>query len=460
MRIEPDAAERAAVKIMPECPDLAARSAKPNGKGASSEFPKIDPGPAWPKPLDESAFHGLAGELARMIEPHTEADVAALLVQFLIGFGNMAGRNAHAQVGADRHYLNLFGVLVGPTSKGRKGSSWNAIQQVLHAADEEWAGGRITSGLSSGEGVIWAVRDEIEEQEPIREPRTKRITGYQTVVTDQGITDKRLMIVETEFASALKVADREGNTLSGVIRQAWDTGTLRIMTRNRPAKATETHVSILGHVTKDELLRYLTSTEAGNGFANRFLWVCVRRSKMLPEGGQLHTVDFAPMLRKLTDALRFTRTAGELRRDEEAREMWAELYPRLTRDRLGLFGAVTSRAEAITLRLSCLYAAMDCCPEIRVPHLAAALEVWRYCEDSARFIFGDALGDQTADAILEALRSRPEGMTRTDLRDLFRRNKTATEIGRALTALAQHGLVRCEMERDTGGRPGERWFCR
>ena len=92
--------------------------------------------------------------------------------------------------------------------------------------------------------------------------------------------------MEQEFASVLKVAEREGSTLSATIRQAWDSGNLRILNKNSPARATGAHISILGHVTKAELLRYLTSTEAANGFANRFLWVCVRRSKCLPEGGR------------------------------------------------------------------------------------------------------------------------------------------------------------------------------
>jgi hypothetical protein len=32
--------------------------------------------PHWPEPLGEAAFHGLAGDIVRVIEPHTEADRA------------------------------------------------------------------------------------------------------------------------------------------------------------------------------------------------------------------------------------------------------------------------------------------------------------------------------------------------------------------------------------------------
>ena len=42
--------------------------------------------PSWPDPIREAGFHGLAGEFVHLMEPHTEADNAALLIQFLVGW--------------------------------------------------------------------------------------------------------------------------------------------------------------------------------------------------------------------------------------------------------------------------------------------------------------------------------------------------------------------------------------
>ncbi|MBK7995243.1 MAG: DUF3987 domain-containing protein [Blastocatellia bacterium] len=131
--------------------------------------------------------------------------------------------------------------------------------------------------------------------EPIKEKG--KVTGYQKVIIDSGIEDKRLLIIETEFASVLRVLQRDGNTLSAIIREAWDKGDLRIITKNNPAQATQAHISIIGHITPDELRRYIDRTELGNGFANRFLWLCVKRSKLLPDGGELHKVNFEPSKR-------------------------------------------------------------------------------------------------------------------------------------------------------------------
>lgn len=410
--------------------------------------------PQWPAPLARAAFHGLPGDIVRTIEPHSESDPAALLMQALTVYGNLIGRSAYFRVESDVHNLNLFTAIVGSTSKGRKGTGWGRIRSLFREADQSW-NARILDGLSSGEGLIWAVRDPIEEQQAVKEKG--RVIDYQAVITDTGVEDKRLMIVQSELASTLRVLNRDGNTLSAIIRQAWDTGDLRTLTKNSPAVATAAHISIIGHITGNELRRYLDRTECGNGFANRFTWVCAKRSKVLPEGGNLRETDMAPVRERIAEAVEYGKQAGELWRDDEARVIWHRVYGELSEGRPGLLGAVTSRGEAQVVRLAGIYALMDGSAVIRGAHLRAGLAVWQYAEASARFIFGEALGDPTADEILKALKTNPAGLTRTELRDLFGRHKTAGEIGRGLALLADQGMARFEME-STGGRPVERWF--
>jgi Protein of unknown function (DUF3987) len=411
----------------------------------------------WPDPPGTAAFYGLAGDIALAIEPHTEADPIALLIQTLAILGNIIGRSAHFVAESSRHYLNLFTVLVGRTAKGRKGSSLEQVLRLIRSLDDQWTMHCMISGLSSGEGLIWAVRDPIEKQEPIKVKG--RVAGYQMVIVDEGVADKRLLVTESEFAQTLKVAAREGNTLSAVIRQAWDTGKLRTLTKTSPACATDSHISIIGHITRDELTRYLNTTEASNGFANRFLWVCVRRSKVLPEGGRLNEVDFGEIARRLREAQNFAVGVREMKRDAEARALWYQVYEKLSEGKPGLLGAVISRAEAQVMRLACLYALLDCSAIISRKHLEAALALWQYCENSARFIFGDALGDPVADEILKVLREvEDEGLTRTQIRDLFGRNRSTSEIIRALQKLIEAGFAGYTLEESNGtNRKTERW---
>lgn len=410
----------------------------------------------WPDPLASEAFHGVSGEIVHLLEPHTEADSAAVLTQFLVAFGNMIGRKPHFLVEADQHFTNLFAVIVGATAKGRKGTSWGQVRRLVGAVDSDWMEERIPAGLSSGEGLIWAVRDPIHKHEPIKE-KGGRVVEYQNVVADPGVADKRLLVVEAEFASPLRVIRREGNNLSPLIRQAWDTGHLRTLTKNNPATATDAHISIIGHITKSELLRHLDSVEVGNGFANRFLWICAKRSKLLPDGGRFDESDSRPTQHRLTRVMTFARGVERMERDGAARRIWREVYEQLSEGHASLFGAIISRAEAQVLRLSCIYALLDSSAVIRTEHLQAALAVWEYAEASARFIFGDALGDPVADEILRALRQSSAGLTRTEIRDLFGRNKPGLQILRALATLQEHGLAQFATE-PTEGRPAERWF--
>jgi len=428
--------ERAAVREF-ERRALSEPPAGPFDGTPADDWPDAEPLPEWPAALRAPAYYGLVGDIVQALEPNTEADPVALLLHLLVGVGNLWGRGPHFRVGGAKHYTNLNAVLVGATSSSRKGTAKADTFTILRGVDPTWADECVMSGLSSGEGVIFHVRD----------PQGK----------DEGVPDKRVMVLEPEFASVLRVASRDGNTLSAILRQAWDSGRLRVMNKNSPVRATGAHISIIGHITKDELLANLTATDKANGFANRFLWLCVKRSKLLPDGGDWSRVDVADLTRRLTEAVNFARRVEEVKRDAEAAAMWRAVYRELSRDRPGMLGAITSRAEAQTMRLAMIYALLDNSYLVRRPHLEAALELWRYCEESARFIFGDALGNKLADRILQALKTHPDGLTRAELAGYFSRNRSSAQIGAALRILGEHGLVRREMQQ-SGGRPAERWF--
>src|SRR5262245_55100431 len=190
---------------------------------------------SFPAPLPAAAFHGLAGDVTSAIDPHTESDPAAVLLMLLAASGNMIGSKAHFLAEARQHPARIFAILVGETAKGRKGSAWSSLRHVLSLVDELWLGRCTTSGLSSGEGLIWNVRDPI-----MRRKRNKKgeMEDYEE---DAGVADKRLFTVEEEFGAVLKVASRDSNTLSDIVRRAWDHGDLRTLTKNSPAVATGAH---------------------------------------------------------------------------------------------------------------------------------------------------------------------------------------------------------------------------
>lgn len=129
----------------------------------------------WPDPPAQEAFHGLTGEFVRLVAPHTEADDMALVSQFNTMFGNVSGPNAYYQVERDRHFAKLFSNLVGKTAKARKGTSHGQARYPFEKIDPDWARKRMLGGLSSGEGLIYEVRDPIFRREP--EKQNGKATG-------------------------------------------------------------------------------------------------------------------------------------------------------------------------------------------------------------------------------------------------------------------------------------------
>src|SRR5262249_10571395 len=158
--------------------------------------------------------------------------------------------------------LKLFVVLVGKSSKGRKGTAWDYVHALFREIDPEWAKEGIVTGLSTGEGMIWAVRDPIYVREPVK--AKGKITGYVEVRKDEGVRDKNKVFYESEFASVLKAIERQGNRLSIHLRQAWERTDLRSCTKTDPARATGAHLGLVSHITADELRRCLTTTEQAN----------------------------------------------------------------------------------------------------------------------------------------------------------------------------------------------------
>jgi len=427
---------------------------------ARADTPASDAEPPWPEPMAQEAYHGLAGDIVRTLEPHTESDPAALLIQSLVLFGNVIGRTAHFKIEGDTHYCNEFAVGVGPTASGRKGTGLGRCRQVMRKAEEAWAE-NITGGLSSSEGALWAIRDPMKSRERVKGARGEP-ARYEEVESDPGVPDKRLMLCETEWASVLKQAERAGNTLSPILRKFWDGDpVIRSLVKNSPAKVTGGHVSIIGHITPQELRRYMTTTEVANGFGNRHLYFMTRRSKVLPRGGQMRMAEIERLQNGIWLARDHAVAMEEVGMTADAWDLWDLLYGDLTRDRSGLAGALLGRGAPHVRRIALTYAMLDCRDAVDVAHLKAAAAVWHYCQQSVFYLFGDSTGDPVADEIYTFLtQAGARGMSRNTISDHFGRNHSSTRIGQALGLLVKGGKAHSKSMPPDGprGRPAEVWF--
>jgi hypothetical protein len=152
-------------------------------------------------------------------------------------------------------------------------------------------------------------------------------------------------------------------------------------------------------------------------------------------------------------ALVRARTIGEVGRTPRFDAAWDTLYRNAFPDVPGLAGALIARNEAMVIRLALIYCLLDGRNNLDLPHLVAAYAAWMYCEDSARFIFGERLGNDIEQQLLDEARAvAPEGLDRTAQSDLFGRHASAGRIEIARSALIERGL--CREERfETTGRP-------
>lgn len=372
----------------------------------------------WPEPMSEDAFYGVAGDFVRLVEEETEADRHALLASFLLMSSLLFGRRVFVRVGKTKHFCNEYVALVGATgSGGRKGLS---LDYAASPFDEKfsWINERRFYGVSSGEGLIQKMMPDADKGEKME-------------------TCREYLGVLTELAVLMTVSSREGNTTSMVIRQGWDGQTLESPSKKTPLRTENAFLSLIGHITPTELQETLTTTDRANGLANRFMFVAVRRSKELPEGGaDVNLSEIGERLEKARRAVMDRPGPWQMRRDADAKRLWADCYHDLITHPEGMTGAIVSRAEAHVLRLSIIYALLDCSSEIKPLHVRAALAFWDYCKRTVEFYFSDSSGDVDGDRIVQFAREHGR-VTKTDIQNLFHRNRSSQWIDGKTTQLVR-----------------------
>ena len=401
----------------------AARSSQVARDHPRSASPSVA-GSAWPDPPRREAFHGIAGQIAQSVAERSEADPAGVLATVLAIVGAVSGRGRLLHHGTP-HGANEFVVLVGESSVGRKGTTHSIVSTLFDAAAPDWKS-IVVPGLGSGEGLI----QHLKEKEGV---------------------DERALVLETEMGRLLRVMDRQGSTLSPILRNAWDGASLGRFLSRGGMVVHRHHIGCLAHITPVELRERLTDVDAANGFGNRFLWICVRRPRSVPFPEPSDEL-VAPYVATVEAILDFARTPGAIAFSAVARDRWSTFYLSL-QAAPGLTGALLARAEAHVLRLALTYAILDRSEVIDVVHLSAARALWDYSAASVRWIFGETTGNEKADDLLRILQlegpqSKSQLRTESNIRN-------GASLQKAIECLVEQGKARTWWGESTakGGRP-------
>jgi hypothetical protein len=408
------------------------------------------------------AFHGIIGDIAQIMVEHCEASPEVLLLHGLVIVGNIVGRSAYVYGGGPQLFPNEYAVFVGDTARGRKGTAYAMWEHLAKRANPDWFDGCFSSQMQSGEGIVQRIRDA---RYGIPPGKKKKGEPLEEVLIDAGESDKRLLIFEAEFSHALKMEQRSGNTLSETLRRAWESPpSLRTDNKNSPLKASDPHISLIGHTTRDELVDTLKAVDLNNGLANRILWGAAQRTGDMPNAEFLDWKNHPKLIEKLkvifgqrfpniNDPVRFTR-------ESETKNYWDQLYRKLNSEkRSSTIDNVLARDTSHILKIALIFAITDLTQKIERQHLEAALAIADFCRDSARWIFGRATGNKLANNILAALRRSKAGLTRNDIKnDVCYRNTPKTQIETALAELAKNRLATMTLEEAKKGPRTERWF--
>lgn len=411
----------------------------------------------WPR-FSWDACPGLLGDFVRLATRNSEADPAAVCVTALVRFGaevysygGRSGLGPHFYIGETIHPPRLFAVICGNSSKARKGTSRHPVTKLFgrdHCQPADLKGwgvalpARESGGpLSTGEGLAYHVRDESDED---RERHQRQ--NPNEPLREKG--DKRLIILDEEFASGLACTKREGNTLSMGIRCFWDSGDYAPLTKNNPVTVRGAHISILTHITMQELAVCLGEVQAVNGFGNRFLWVCARRAKLVPLPSRMPDAELAPLQRELWRLVGLAQQRGTMTMTPSAVALWESLYTELSQEHSGLAGSIINRAEAQTLRLALIYALLDGAELIAENHLQAALAMWNYAQESALYIFGDRVADPLEEKVLAALKAGP--LTATELSAALNRHVPRERLQPLLQQLEGQQRISIQKQKNAG----------
>jgi len=423
------------------------------------------PSPLAPPVMAAEGFPALVRAIVDAACASSEAHPVAVAANVMGLFCCAVGRAPYQRIGDGKVHARPFPLVIGKSGKARKGTAELTPREVARRADailrkrhQNEDRLRIhAGGLSTGEGVGYAIRDA-------REPDEKTGKGG-----DLGVNDKRLMVIESEFANVLAQAKREGNILSPTIRNLWDGRDVEPLTKTSQLTATRPHVVIIGHITGHELREKSTENDAANGLLNRFMMLHVHRPKLVPLPEPTSESALSALGERLADAIDYA-TRGdphgnnthEVKMTSEAKEFWCELYPQITRERDGKAGSLMARSEVYARMLAMVFCLMDQRSDIEPCDLQAAVAWVEYWHQSITYVFltgeDESELDDFTKTVLELVLMSP-GVKLSELQEHWNRKKTA-EVKAALETLLNMALPPIEMRRDssTGGRVAQRYY--
>jgi putative DNA primase/helicase len=354
--------------------------AKPVDEQSEDDSPDTHRNAPQPDPI---CLYGLVGDVARAGSEGTEANPYAIAANFMAYLSCAIGRGPYLPIGNTWHHARLYILHIGRSGRGRKGdavSLVNRLDTALRQLRKTAAPPIHRGGLSSREGLVSLFHD-----------------GYKNGKLEvPAIQDKRLWVVESEFANVLHQGRREGNTLSAALRDCWDGVSLKPATKSNRLYASHPHLCLSGAISPSELLSLMRARELTNGFANRFLMIWAERERIVPFPQATPQDAIDALAARILSILELVQAERVNERDHlpvsltaQAQSTYSQLYRgELIDDSAGEHvTALLERRAPMLLRLAMIFALCDLQTRIDVQHIQAAMGWIRHGVESAKFVF-------------------------------------------------------------------------
>ncbi len=378
----------------------------------------------FPEPPAAAAYEGLLGEVTDYLAEGTDASSVGLLGSLLAFCGALMPAKAYM---ARTQTTSPFIALVGESSVGRKGTAMNRAGDALASAVGIDVVNDVTlDGINSGEGLI---------SEMCFKQRSSKPTAG--------------VLFEEEYATMMAAQGREGSTLDGRMRAAFDGGPLS----NRKAAESKTvnppyWLPALIAITPSELRSKLPSGALQSGSGNRWLYLpVVRHSRGFRNIGPALPEDLRDRLVKAHSIA--NRMPMQLGVDDDVSDTLTQYSEHLRTTTLGLAADMTRRFAVIAFRIALVHAAVECAARVTLDHLRRALALTEYARAGMGWVFGQSLGNPLATLLLRHLQDAGSlsatHITRHIIRDPLKRQDAIDELIRL-------GFARVGAVVGTGGR--------
>lgn len=414
-----------------------------------------------PPVIDPAMFPGLIGDIVTLCCSNSEASPIAVALNSLVYIASLIGPTVYMPLGDEQRLLNLFVLMVGPSGLG-KGTSLKPVDRLfqrveeclaedLHQQFNEGLSEGICiypslaihrGGLSSGEGLLEAISDNNEPP----------------------VLDKRLLIIEPEFGSVMTMAQRSGNNLSSILRNSFDSQTIKPLTRHNKICVTDPYLCMIGHITGRELTCHSESDMmAANGLLNRFFLVWQQMHRIVPFPDSIDNDAMDSLARRIAASIIEARQSSHetsyrkmkaCRRpmgiDDQAKSVW-EPYYRSIMDSADCDAVATlTRRRRLYGRLfSGLFALSDGRMTVNADDMKAAIAWCEYHRQSVIYIFRKTVDQRHAEKIddfskrvlfaINHIFNNKTHCTTTDLYRFFNNKKiTAGHFRQSLERLLCH----------------------